>query len=229
MKENNVGLQGFSPPPVRAYLLPTERDYLDLLAKLAKEDIKLVGTNTGWVFGRYTCVVIHKTFAQCCNKDVFANIFPKIPIEQYSPLRGRFDPGSTAEKVLVPNYVADWIATNKEKGNSLKNIFSRFGYYDSAIEDNIGLEHNSAIVWSLENPYLFARAYEEGHRVTADKLYVVSINSKILVKTGKLKELSKLYMWRPRAYRLTEAEIKKIDPRFWKSAIPVEDFFGRDW
>ena len=35
-------------------------------------------------------------------------------------------------------------------------------------------------------------------------------------------------MWKPRAYRLTEAEIKKIDPRFWKSAIPVEIFFGRD-
>lgn len=226
MKENNLGLQGFSPPPVRAYLLPTERDYLDLLAKLAKEDIKLVGTNTGWVFGRYTCVVIHKTFAQCCNKDVFANIFPKVPIEQYSSLSGGSDTGGT---VFVPDYVADWIATNKKKEKSLKNIISRFGYYDSAIEHNISLEHNSAIVWSLENPYLFARAYEEGYRAAVNKLYVVSINSKILVKTGKLKEPSKLYMWRPRAYRLTEAEIKEIDPRFWKSAIPAENFFGRDW
>lgn len=221
MKENNLGLQGFSPPPVRAYLLPTERDYLDLLAKLAKEDIKLVGTNIGWVFGRYTCVVIHKTFAQCCNKDVFANIFPKVPIEQYSSL--------SPEKILVPDYVADWIIASKKKGKSLKSIFSHFGYYGSAIKHNIGLEHNSAIVWSLENPYLFARAYEEGYRVAVDSLYIVSINSKILLKTGEFKEPSKLYMWKPRAYRLTEAEIKEIDPRFWKSAIPVENFFGRDW
>ena len=77
----------------------------------------------------------------------------------------------------------------------------------------------------------FARAWIDGYTVEKEQLYEVIINGLYLIKvmkydnskTHRFIEKDKLYKWEETGYKLTEQQIKKIDPRYMAFAVKVEE------
>ena len=77
----------------------------------------------------------------------------------------------------------------------------------------------------------FARAWIDGYTVEKEQLYEVIINGLYLIKVMKYDnskthsfiEKDKLYKWEETGYKLTEQQIKKIDPRYMAFAVKVDE------
>ena len=77
----------------------------------------------------------------------------------------------------------------------------------------------------------FARAWIDGYTVEKEQLYEVIINGLYLIKVMKYDnskihefiEKDKLFKWEETGYKLTEQQIKKIDPRYMAFAVKVEE------
>ena len=77
----------------------------------------------------------------------------------------------------------------------------------------------------------FARAWLDGYTVEKEQLYEVIINGLYLIKVMKYDnskthsfiEKDKLFKWEETGYKLTEQQIKKIDPRYMAFAVKVDE------
>lgn len=64
------------------------------------------------------------------------------------------------EKMVIPQFVADWIEENKSRFSSLYNVYSWLGF-----------KVNDVSLWVNENQDIFARAWLGGYEVEKEKLY----------------------------------------------------------
>lgn len=94
--------------------------------------------------------------------------------------RGKFDGAVEAEKsnkVVIPQFVADWIDYCKE------NHFTITGAFDPVSEYGIGIAGTfkgsvyKCTRWALDNQNLFARAWLDGYEVEQEKRYKIYIKS----------------------------------------------------
>ena len=132
------------------------------------------------------------------------------------------------EKLVVPQFVADWIEWCK------KNKITLLGA-DTAICNNKNIRILDASGWAWKNQETFVKAWIYGYEVKEEKLYTVEIpiaNSPlgyhyVLRKTISGKIIIDSFFtnnWGNYDYcQLTESEIKKDHEWAWKYAKEVEE------
>ena len=117
------------------------------------------------------------------------------------------------KKVVIPEYVADWIEWCK------KNKVTLLGSC-TAICNNKNIRSLDASGWAMKNQETFAKAWFYGYEIEKEKLYTVEIpnpnsvgGKTVLSKqqsTGKLiLEMLNSDINKPKYLHLTEAEIKE--------------------
>lgn len=134
------------------------------------------------------------------------------------------------KKVVIPQFVADWIdAHNLHGNNPLRE------YRDLEIDFNEGWtdEEDAAVYhWVNENPYTFIDALRYGYEVEKEKLYhVVNKENYFLLRKydglvdilHALTAMSRDKYGKDTRFMLTEQEIKNYDERFWVFAEEVTE------
>ena len=130
-------------------------------------------------------------------------------------------------KVVVPQFVADWIEWCK------KNKITLLGA-DTAICNNKNIRSLDASGWAWKNQETFAKAWLYGYEIEKEKLYTVEIpnpnsagGKTVLSKqqsTGRLiLEMLNSDINKPKYLHLTEDEIKKDFGWAWKFAEEVKE------
>ena len=122
--------------------------------------------------------------------------------------------------IEVPQFVADWF---EEK---MSGTFS-------AVIKSYSFDYNEATAWVHDNGgfNLLCKMKLYDYTVEKEQLYEVIINGLYLIKVMKYDnskthgfiEKDKLYKWEETGYKLTEQQIKKIDPRYMAFAVKVEE------
>lgn len=129
------------------------------------------------------------------------------------------------EKVVVPQFVADWFEDNFEEldwelGGVLINAFNTNRNERSDFQDWL-VDTTNYPIETLIRMKLF------GYEVEKEQLYKVVIDHKYLVQLfsgrtdARLVEYEELTNWHDSAYKLTESVIKSIDERYWPFAVKV--------
>ncbi|WMX71724.1 DUF1642 domain-containing protein [Lactococcus cremoris] len=124
---------------------------------------------------------------------------------------------------VVPECVAEFITKIKKVHNSLRFAFN------SKFNECPAEYWNEAIVWQLNNPDEFARAWLDGYEVEKPQLFyiglpnVYGLKNKILVSKVENGTIVEFSNGKNYALKFTEQEIKSIDERYWQFAVPVED------
>lgn len=129
------------------------------------------------------------------------------------------------EKVVVPQFVADYIERSKNTLTSLSYALSKWGDEDEPKKfvDWFGIDDNEEV---------FARAWLDGYTVEKEKLYHVPLHDGTYLVSDDDKNLSKgttYFMHQEdsgflnRVHIFTEQEIKSIDERYWSFAEEVPD------
>lgn len=130
------------------------------------------------------------------------------------------------EKVVVPQFVADWFEDNFEEldwelGGVLINAFNTNRNERSDFQDWL-VDTTNYPIETLIRMKLF------GYKVEKEQLYKVVIDHKYLVQLfsgrtdARLVEYEELTNWHDSAYKLTESVIKSIDERYWPFAVKVD-------
>lgn len=78
--------------------------------------------------------------------------------------QGRFDGAMEREKVIVPQFVADFITEQKNLGHTLSYSI------DACMSDRVA-------EWYWDNSELFARAWLDGYEVEKEKRYLVNVKN----------------------------------------------------
>ncbi|EJF1554403.1 DUF1642 domain-containing protein [Listeria monocytogenes] len=144
------------------------------------------------------------------------------------------------ERIVVPQFVADWISHCKQK---VYDLFLSMDYEDS----DMSYEMHNWLTFSDENQELFARAWLDGYEVEKEPLYYVKLPiSKRNESTDELEVINMClllniqshetfisgnYRWVDKLKRtgwrtkLTEAQIKDMPEgdAYWQFAVPVRD------
>ncbi|GAM80666.1 DUF1642 domain-containing protein [Lactococcus lactis] len=128
---------------------------------------------------------------------------------------------------VVPECVAEFITKIKKAHNSLRFAFN------SKFNECPAEYWNEAIVWRLNNPDEFARAWLDGYQVEKPQLFYIdlpkvfglsdSTSDSTFVSKAESGIISEFTKGKDYALKLTEQEIKSIDERYWQFAVPVED------
>lgn len=117
------------------------------------------------------------------------------------------------KKVVIPEYVADWIEWCKKNNITLLGACT-------AICDNKNIRSLDASGWAMKNQETFSKAWFYGYEIEKEKLYTVEIpnpnsvgGKTVLFKqqgTGKLiLQMLNSNINKPEYLHLTEAEIKE--------------------
>ena len=150
--------------------------------------------------------------------------FGFIPNEPQNKIIEHFKDWQPPKKlVVVPQIVADFIVVRK---GELK-LYDAF----KEIEECYGGELYDWVFKYSCGDLLFARAWNDGYTVEKEQLYEVIITGLYLIKemkydnskTHRFIEKDKLFKWEETGYKLTEQQIKKIDPRYMAFAVKVDD------
>lgn len=138
------------------------------------------------------------------------------------------DLDDTPEKVVVPEFVADWIELCKEKANLIDCLQGGYRHFNGC--EHIGEDED----WLFEgdNQDVVARAWLYGYEVEKEPLYhVATKDGKLMlfkyknvvsVTPAPVDMTIKDYGHKP-FYQLTEAEIKNHDERYWAFAVRAND------
>lgn len=76
--------------------------------------------------------------------------------------QGKFDGAMERDKVIVPQFAADFIAEQKKLGHTLSYSI------DACMSDRVA-------EWYWDNSELFARAWLDGYEVEKEKRYIVKV------------------------------------------------------
>ena len=149
------------------------------------------------------------------------------PLTTQKELRDRIDElDDTPEKVAVPEFIANYLLRAKTDVGLMRvfeiaNTKNELGKWKK--------EYN----WIRKNSEKFAKAWIDGYTIEQDTVpeqyYTVVIADRYLVhlflgRTDyRFVEFDELWAWKPRAFQLTEAEIKAIGERYWTFAKPIEE------
>ena len=131
------------------------------------------------------------------------------------------------EKVVIPEFVADWISQAKKWEYSISDSMGHVTFYDDTTQ------YDKAMRWARYNQNIFARAWLDGYEIEKESLYFISfptpnrgnINMWRNTDTGSyyFAKSSNLIIQDGYKCAFTEKEIKSIDPRYWLFAEPVEE------
>lgn len=131
------------------------------------------------------------------------------------------------QKLVVPEFVAEWIEYAKKKGDSLKDSFKPWNLY--------GVEYSKADRWIDDNQETFAQAWLSGYEVEKEPLYYVYLPKIIVLPEMMIPDIEGAYLMKSgdeveladnndfEDMKFTESEIKAIDERYWSFAVPVEE------
>lgn len=137
------------------------------------------------------------------------------------------------EKVMIPQFVVDYLETRKET-HPLGGLAGAIFY---ALNSRNDPELNN---WMNQNGEVFARAWLDGYKVKEPLYRVVLPQFQFNEKAGELQTVNLSLAWDFQSdetrlisfsgsnttrfkTNLTEKEIKSIDERFWAFAVPVEE------
>ena len=132
------------------------------------------------------------------------------------------------QKPIIPQFVADYIETYKERGLSLVAWFEFLNYEDEFENKTEEWLYGDSQEEMLKREYLLIDAIRHGYEVEEEKRYRVVFRSHkddlILFKTGEHifigAESANGGNWKQ---HFTESEIKDYDERFWAFAEEVTD------
>ncbi|EAD5756053.1 DUF1642 domain-containing protein [Listeria monocytogenes] len=129
------------------------------------------------------------------------------------------------ERIVVPQFVADWISQCKQEGYDLSWSIN---YDDSDMPYEIFEWLNP----TADNQELFARAWMDGYEVEKEPLYYVQLITNSLgylnVRNDGRRSLSDSGQNDIFKTQFTEAEIKAMDERYWQFSVLVRDSEGED-
>ncbi|ALD11336.1 DUF1642 domain-containing protein [Listeria monocytogenes] len=126
-----------------------------------------------------------------------------------------------AELVVVPQLVGDFLENHsKEDGHTLHDLLCDLLTSRDSLDENVYdwiMENNN------ENGELLARAWLDGYKVEKEPLYYVKLPYFGYVTNRMDYTLSQS---KTDAVMLTESKIKRMDERYWKFAVLVEEAEG---
>ena len=148
----------------------------------------------------------------------------KVKVVDILPLIDQLD---EPKKVVIPQFVADWIIQAKKFGYSISDSMEQVGsYFDTN-------QYDKAMHWARYNQNIFARAWLDGYEIEKEKLYVVGlmnnhyritrclaydlVDNVFFISQTQEETLNKFKK------RFTEKEIKDYDERFWPFAVEVAE------
>lgn len=128
------------------------------------------------------------------------------------------------EKPVVPQFVAEWIKSQKESFSDASAI----DMYDNLTLDNKGGYYHEVWLWVIYHHYDFIKAWHDDYTVEQEKLYTVEIEGVSSSKLFKNIQASEYLFHSGNGFewytdRLTEQEIKEADERLWQFAKEVEE------
>lgn len=116
------------------------------------------------------------------------------------------------EKPVVPQYVADWIESQKESFSDASAI----DMYDNLTLDNKGGYYHEVWLWVIDHHYDFIKAWHDGYEIEKEKLYtaMLKISGEYLRldcegNFGHFKVDLKYFLDGTRAYQFTEDDLVK--------------------
>ncbi|EFX3064746.1 DUF1642 domain-containing protein [Listeria monocytogenes] len=122
------------------------------------------------------------------------------------------------ELIAVPRFAADWINHCKQREYDLSCLLD---YEDS----DMSAEMNDWLSSEDSNQELLVRAWLGGYEVEKEPLYYVRLPYFGYVANRMDYTLSQS---KTDAVMLTESKIKRMDERYWKFAVLVEEAEGED-
>ena len=81
------------------------------------------------------------------------------------------------QKVVVPQFVADWIEYFKKCSGTLYGSTTPFSYYGRAITDDFEGDVTEVLRWIRDNSEVYARAWLDGYEVEKEKRYYVRLKN----------------------------------------------------
>ncbi|EQC2385997.1 DUF1642 domain-containing protein [Listeria monocytogenes] len=127
-----------------------------------------------------------------------------------------------AERLVVPQFVADWVSHCKQKGYDL---FLSIDYDDS----DMPYEMYEWLTSTADNQELFARAWLDGYEVEKEPLYWVQliegVSGYLNVRNDGIQFINSRGQTAELKTRFTESEIKAMDKggAYWQFAVPVKE------
>lgn len=115
------------------------------------------------------------------NKQELIEAVIELPVDCSAP-RPKIDHLTTLEliklldesqKVVVPQFVADWIEYFKKYSGSLYGSIAPYSYYGHAITDDFVGDVKKTLEWIRNNSETYARAWLDGYEVEEEKRYTV--------------------------------------------------------
>lgn len=79
------------------------------------------------------------------------------------------------QKVVIPQYVADWIEYFKNCKGTLYGSTNPFSYYGRAILEDFEGDYEEVLRWIRDNSDTYARAWLDGYEVEEEKRYLVKM------------------------------------------------------
>ena len=137
----------------------------------------------------------------------------------------------TPEKVVVPEFVAEWIEWNKQMGVSLKNLLKCYADFCRGEEPDVSSEWLKAVHWYVDNSYKFIQAYEDGYTIEPEQLYYIPLPH-LETSDGIQQVLSKrkgdkcYFASRPNdklQQRYTKDELEQVPEIYKQFAKPIEE------
>ena len=131
-------------------------------------------------------------------------------------IRDLIDQLDEPEKVVVPEFVAEWIGEYKNQGYSLSNAIFNISRGD----EDLDIEG-----YFREKLRTFIDAWDNGYTVEEKKYEVKDKNDCFLLTKNSEGEVINAYskvVYKNKG-QLTEQEIKDYDERFWTFAVPVKE------
>ena len=77
------------------------------------------------------------------------------------------------QKVVVPQFVADWIEYFKKYSGLLYGSIAPYSYYEHTITDDFVGDIKKTLEWIRNNSETYARAWLDGYEVEEEKRYIV--------------------------------------------------------
>ena len=81
------------------------------------------------------------------------------------------------QKVVVPQFVADWIEYLKKCSGTLYGSTAPYSYYGRAITDDFEGDVIEVLKWIRNNSEVYARAWLDGYEVEKEKRYWVKLKA----------------------------------------------------
>lgn len=132
------------------------------------------------------------------------------------------------EKVVIPEFVADWIEQCKENATLFECLKGEYGFIRTGYASE---KFKSWVINNDNNERLIARAWLDGYEIEKEPLYEVVFlidneddDRYLLMEMGErhYEVVSETENDGYQKQRFTESEIKDLDERFWTFAVPVE-------